>query len=403
MRSSRKKNHNKKSLYIMIFVFSFLLFLLLVLCTLIFTNTLDFSPKQTPEAETKPAPVVVDAVAIPEPETQVEVVSESRDISIVFTGDICLEYAAPHNYETSGILGVLSEDMLADLTSADILMINNEFPFTTSDDKWPDKKFNFKVDPKYVSVLTDMGVDIATLANNHALDYGRSGLIDSINTLESVGIKTSGAGNSLAEASALKIFEVEDKTFGFLSASRVIPSGAWNITDCQPGLFCTYDEKLLVKAIEEARSQVDFLFVYVHWGIERVEYPENYERDLATKYIQAGADAVIGTHPHVLQGIEFIEGKPVFYSLGNFISSSTINKTMAIKITVKPDGSTVYSLIPAAATNYFTFKLSGDDAINVLSYVNEISYNATAMIDGTVLEGTIDQFTNTTSDDLSSQ
>lgn len=387
----------------MIFFFCFLLLSLIILCVLIFTNTIDFSQKQVQTIEPAPTPVVATPVQIPEIATEPEVVSDVRDISIVFTGDICLEYAAPHNYESSGILGVLSEDMLAELTSADILMINNEFPFTTSEDKWPDKKFNFKVDPKYVSVLTDMGVDIATLANNHALDYGRSGLTDSITTLESAGIKSSGAGNSLAEASALKTFEVEGKTFGFLSASRVIPSGAWNITDCQPGLFCTYDEKLLVNAITEARSQVDYLFVYVHWGIERVEYPENYERDLATKYIQAGADAVIGTHPHVLQGIEFINGKPVFYSLGNFISSSTINKTMAIKITVKPDGSTVYSLIPAAATNYYTYKLNGDDAINVLSYVNQISFNATAMIDGTVLEGTIDQFTNTTSVDQSSQ
>lgn len=401
MRSSRKRYKTKVNL--MIFFFCFLLLSLIILCVLIFTNTIDFSQKQVQTIEPAPTPVVATPVQIPEITTEPEVVSDVRDISIVFTGDICLEYAAPHNYESSGILGVLSEDMLAELTSADILMINNEFPFTTSEDKWPDKKFNFKVDPKYVSVLTDMGVDIATLANNHALDYGRSGLTDSITTLESAGIKSSGAGNSLAEASALKTFEVEGKTFGFLSASRVIPSGAWNITDCQPGLFCTYDEKLLVNAITEARSQVDYLFVYVHWGIERVEYPENYERDLATKYIQAGADAVIGTHPHVLQGIEFINGKPVFYSLGNFISSSTINKTMAIKITVKPDGSTVYSLIPAAATNYYTYKLNGDDAINVLSYVNQISFNATAMIDGTVLEGTIDQFTNTTSVDQSSQ
>lgn len=401
MRSSRKRYKTKVNL--MIFFFCFLLLSLIILCVLIFTNTIDFSQKQVQTIEPAPTPVVATPVQIPEIATEPEVVSDVRDISIVFTGDICLEYAAPHNYESSGILGVLSEDMLAELTSADILMINNEFPFTTSEDKWPDKKFNFKVDPKYVSVLTDMGVDIATLANNHALDYGRSGLTDSITTLESAGIKSSGAGNSLAEASALKTFEVEGKTFGFLSASRVIPSGAWNITDCQPGLFCTYDEKLLVNAITEARSQVDYLFVYVHWGIERVEYPENYERDLATKYIQAGADAVIGTHPHVLQGIEFINGKPVFYSLGNFISSSTINKTMAIKITVKPDGSTVYSLIPAAATNYYTYKLNGDDAINVLSYVNQISFNATAMIDGTVLEGTIDQFTNTTSVDQSSQ
>ena len=401
MRSSRKRYKTKVNL--MIFFFCFLLLSLIILCVLIFTNTIDFSQKQVQTIEPAPTPVVATPVQIPEIATEPEVVSDVRDISIVFTGDICLEYAAPHNYESSGILGILSEDMLAELTSADILMINNEFPFTTSEDKWPDKKFNFKVDPKYVSVLTDMGVDIATLANNHALDYGRSGLTDSITTLESAGIKSSGAGNSLAEASALKTFEVEGKTFGFLSASRVIPSGAWNITDCQPGLFCTYDEKLLVNAITEARSQVDYLFVYVHWGIERVEYPENYERDLATKYIQAGADAVIGTHPHVLQGIEFINGKPVFYSLGNFISSSTINKTMAIKITVKPDGSTVYSLIPAAATNYYTYKLNGDDAINVLSYVNQISFNATAMIDGTVLEGTIDQFTNTTSVDQSSQ
>ena len=84
-------------------------------------------------------------------------------------------------------------------------------------------------------------------------------------------------------------------------------------------MLTTYDPKILVDEIKKLREQCDYLVVYVHWGIERSERPEDYQRSLGKQYIDAGADVVIGSHPHVLQGVEYYKGKPIVYSLGNFI------------------------------------------------------------------------------------
>ena len=97
-------------------------------------------------------------------------------------------------------------------------------------------------------------------------------------------------------------------------------------------MLTTYDPKILVDEIKKLRSQCDYLVVYVHWGIERKETPEDYQRSLGKQYIDAGADIVIGSHPHVLQGVEYYKGKPVVYSLGNFIFGSSIPKTALLKV-----------------------------------------------------------------------
>ena len=99
----------------------------------------------------------------------------------------------------------------------------------------------------------------------------------------------------------------------------MIPEASWNASRYNSGVFTTYDASQLVEEIKKAKESCDFVAVLVHWGIERNTLPEDYQKTLARQYIDAGADAVIGSHPHVLQGIEYYQGKPIFYSLGNFI------------------------------------------------------------------------------------
>lgn len=145
-----------------------------------------------------------------------------------------------------------------------------------------------------------------TLANNHAMDYGTDALLDTCDTLDKVGIRRVGAGKNLDEAKAPVILEAQGKKIGFLGASRVIPVASWNATSTKPGMLTTYDPKILVDEIKKLREQCDYLVVYVHWGIERSERPEDYQRSLGKQYIDAGADVVIGSHPHVLQGWNII-------------------------------------------------------------------------------------------------
>ena len=306
-------------------------------------------------------------------EPEPEAIIETEPVTLLFTGDVLLSDYVRNNYNSSGIDGILSPDMLRELRNADITVINNEFPFSTRGTQAPDKQFTFRVDPKYVSLLTDMGVDIAGLANNHVLDYGADALQDTFETLDAAGIDYMGAGDDLARASALITKETGGKTFGFLAASRVIPVVSWDVQNSSPGVFTTYDPSRLVAAIEAAKDNCDYLTVFVHWGIERDEYPQDYQVSMAQQYIDAGADLVIGSHPHVLQGITYYNGKPIFYSLGNFIFNQSIPKTAAVKVTIDGENEPVFQLIAGAASNARTIACDAPEKTDIYDHLESIS------------------------------
>ena len=274
--------------------------------------------------------------------------SEQEPVTLLFGGDLFLTDLLQSKYRQQGISAAASEGLLSILRGADLLMLNQEFPFGTTGEPMEEKQYTFRVDPGYVSVLTDLGVDIVTLANNHMLDFGRGPLTETLAALDGAGIAHVGAGENLEEAKALKTFEIGGKTIGFLGASRVIPEYSWNASADGSGLFTTYDAKALVEEIRRAEEGCDFTVVYVHWGIERSTQPEEYQRTLARQYIDAGADAVIGAHPHVLQGIEYYQGKPIFYSLGNFIFSNGSYETMLAELTLEENGTGI-RLIPCVS------------------------------------------------------
>lgn len=304
----------------------------------------------------------------------------AESTTLIFAGDLIYGSTFCTNYDKEGMTRVVSEELLAEMKDADITMVNEEFPFSTRGVPMEDKQYTFRADPSYVESFHEMGIDIAALANNHTLDYGKDALYDTFTTLDEAGILYAGAGDSVERAAELQIIEVNGKRFGFLAASRVLPVVEWNVENSVPGALSTYDETRLVQAIEEADSQCDVLTVYVHWGVELQEYPEDYQRNLAAAYIKAGADAVIGSHPHVLQGVEYIEGKPVFYSLGNFISTPNKDKTMLVKLTVDEENEITAQIIPATTENGQTRKRNELEQQLLNDYIESISYGVT--IDG---------------------
>jgi len=160
-----------------------------------------------------------------------------------------------------------------------------------------------------------------------------------------------------------------------LSASRVIPVVEWNITTRQPGLFCTYDSSRLVQRIKEIESQCDYVVVFVHWGIERKAYPEEYQRNLAKQYIDAGADLVVGNHSHVPQGIEYYKGVPIVYCLGNYIFNPNMTDTYALKAVWDEEGNTSLQVIPVDTRNYLTGELTGNEAQAFYDYLEGISFD----------------------------
>lgn len=317
-------------------------------------------------------------------ESEPELSAEDMTTSIVFTGDVELSEYVQARYDANGIAGVASSDIQSLLQDADYTMINNEFCFSERGQQAPDKQYTFRVNPSYVSILTDLGVDIAGLANNHVLDYGHDALADTFTTISGAGIDYTGAGNSLEEASKLIVkTDAKGRTYGFLAASHVIPVGSWNVLNSQPGEFCFYDETDLLNAVAAADSQVDYLFVMVHWGVEHTTELEDYQVNDGYKLIDAGADAVIGMHSHCLQPVEYYNGKPIFYSLGNFIFNQTIKSGGggAVEFTIDENDNITYRIVPIVATDACTtIDQSG------YSYVESISTNVAVDENGYISE-----------------
>lgn len=272
-----------------------------------------------------------------EEESVSEPVEEENAIRLLFAGDLYLTEISQSKYRNAGIEALASGEVLALSENADLFILNQEFPFGTTGEAMEDKEYTFRIPPDLVSIPADLGVDLVTLANNHILDFGRDPLTETFTALNGAGIAYVGAGADLEEAKSLKTFEIQGKTLGFLGASRVIPEASWNASRYASGVFTTYDPTQLLAEIQKARENCDFVAVLVHWGIERNTFPEDYQKDLAYQYIDAGADAVIGSHPHVLQGIEYYQGKPIFYSLGNFIFNNSVYESILVELTLTGD------------------------------------------------------------------
>lgn len=186
--------------------------------------------------------------------------------------------------------------------SDDLTIVNLEGPLTTVEK--PQKKgeeFLFKGDPDYVKVLTGSGVELCNLCNNHTLDYGKEGLKETAKVLDDYGIGYCGYSKAYdAEIKGIRV-----RALGFT--------------------WWRYDRKEIVKAVKEAREGCDLLIVNIHWGDERVYTQDNRQTELGHAIIDAGADLILGTHPHVYQGIESYKGKYIVYSLGNFCFSGNAN------------------------------------------------------------------------------
>ena len=300
---------------------------------------------------------------------------EEGPVRLVFAGDLLLSDHVLGAYgKTDTIESVVDSGFRQVIESSDVFMANEEFPFSSRGTAAEDKQFTFRLPPERVSIFEELGVDIVTLANNHALDYGTDALLDSCAALDEAGILHVGAGADLDEAKKPAFMDVRGRKVGFLGASRVIPVGSWNATASGPGMLTTYDPALLLEEIGRAREMCDYLVVYVHWGIERDERPQEYQRKLGQQYIDAGADLVIGSHPHVLQGLEYYKGKPIVYSLGNFIFGSSIPRTALL--TVDWDGQDpVLRLVPGTSSGGFTRAYTDEgDKNSFYQYITSISY-----------------------------
>lgn len=250
------------------------------------------------------------------------------------------------------------------LQRADLAIVNLECPFTERGEKLP-KNFNFRARIEMVELLARASIDVVSTANNHAMDYGVEGMRDTMAALDGAGIGHFGTGNNLADARRPLIVERNGLRLGFLGyyfqneADMIEPPEIFALAD-RPGTAGCYTDldgirNMVSEDVTALAREVDAVIPYFHWGKEGSYSVQLYQFELAYLAINSGARAVLGAHPHRLQGVEVYRGAPIFYSLGNFIYGGAWNPTdkltMIAELTIEPDQVTA-SVVPVQFTRW---------------------------------------------------
>lgn len=318
-----------------------------------------------------PAPVS----ASPEP--------EKTSFTMSFVGDCTLGSDPIFGYNETFIQyydvygeSYFFEDVRDIFSSDDLTIANLEGTFTTSNEE-EDRTWNFKADPEYAGILTAGSVEIVSVSNNHSHDFGAAGHTDTLAALEAEGVGYFGYANTF-------LTEIEGVQIGF--------TGGYELQTEYPGMeIC---ENQIMDNIQSLRDQgADLVVVTLHWGVENSYYPYPYQTEMAHRIIDAGADLIIGNHPHVLQGIEVYQGKYIVYSLGNFCFGGNGNPedydTAILQLTYpigsgQITGDPELQLIPCSVSsqsNYNTYcptPSTGEEADRIMDKIYELS----AYLDG---------------------
>lgn len=224
-------------------------------------------------------------------------------------------------YPFAGVLPLLDR--------AELVMANLEGPLARRAMRQEsERNFSYRVSPMTTAALVDAGIDLLTLANNHLMDCGREGVLETIEALELAGIRAVGAGRDAGAAHAPAIICTANGTLGVLgyywnrrcAARGRRPGGAMD------------DLASLERDIPALRRQVDLLVVTSHWGVPYEREPAPDVRERARRAIELGADAVVAHHPHIIQPLEIHEGRPIFYSVGNFAFGSGNSKAEGLLV-----------------------------------------------------------------------
>lgn len=310
-------------------------------------------------------------------------------VTIAFAGDILFDpnYAIMVSLMQRGgeMDRGIAPELLREMNSADIMMINNEFPYSDRGEPTPEKAFTFRARPSSVSYLHDMGVDIVSLANNHAYDYGEEALLDTLQVLKGSGIHYVGAGVDINEAARPFYYIVNDMKIAFVSATQIERNenpDTKEATADAPGVFRCWNEEKLLQTVKETKENSDFVIVYIHWGTENVDEIDWAQDKQSKELVEAGADLIVGDHPHILQGIDIINGVPVFYSMGNFWFNSRTMDTGLLKVTISDKKLKSCQFIPCLQENCKTTILTGEEKERVLDVMRNMSENVSIDADG---------------------
>ena len=261
-------------------------------------------------------------------------------LNIVFTGDILLDRGVRKAINKHGVAHLFSDGVDSIFREAQVVVGNLECPATKIQSP-VQKLFIFRGEPEWLQTLRHHGITHLNLANNHSIDQGREGLMDTKRNIEAAGITPIGAGENMAEASEPVLLASSPRKVWLVPSLRLALENYAYLTD-KPCVSQEPMDSLLnrVHRLRKADSTA-VIIVSLHWGAEHKLQPVGRQRWDAHQLIRAGADALICHHTHTLQTIEEFQGKKIFYSVGNFIfdQAKPINsKACIVRLKVHNDG-----------------------------------------------------------------
>lgn len=274
--------------------------------------------------------------------------AEEEQLSILFTGDVLLDRGVRPMAEHRGVTW-LFDSVQTVFRQADAVVINLECPLT--DTLSPvNKRYIFRADARWAEELRRAGITHTAMANNHTNDQGRRGLLATYTHLSEAGITPLGFGTSYQQQSAPVILQ-KGKTRAALFNAAMMTLENWHYVEGKPGI-CQPTASQLVQTVAAYRAQhpETAIVAVLHWGVEFNSMPSLSQRMLARQLADAGADAIIGHHPHVTQPVETIGHTLVCYSLGNFVFDQhppLTRECIMVRLNIKAGKHVTYDIIPA--------------------------------------------------------
>lgn len=296
-------------------------------------------------------------------------------VTVLAAGDIAADRPDPNE-----CFDLVRETMKA----ADISFCQLETSLTTRGVRLPQARHAVRGPPSLAPALRNSGFDVVSFAGNHCMDWGLDAFRDTMESLRSADLHVVGAGENIAEARKPVVIERDGVRVAFLAYSSILPMSYWaeaNRAGCAPmRAFTIYEQiehdqpgtparvhtyphrddlKALKQDVAAAKEQADVVLVSLHWGIHFVPAVlADYQRDVAYAAIDAGADAILGHHAHILKGVELYKGRPILYSLCNFATDLRMDKAHAESKSFKeiqalspdwiPDFDSLYNFPPAS-------------------------------------------------------
>lgn len=290
--------------------------------------------------------------------------SEGKPVVLAFGGDVHFEGALASKLaaNASGVLDPIEPV----LRKADLAVVNLETAVTNGGSP-ATKEFVFRTPATAFAALRDGGVDVASMANNHGLDYGEAGLHDSLAAARHYHFPVVGIGLNAKQAYRPFRRTINGQRIAVIGATQVLDDeliSAWTAGPGKPGLASAKDVPRLLREVRAARKSSDTVVVFLHWGIELEQCPSSDQRTLAKQLVAAGADVVVGGHAHRVQGAGRMGRAVVGYGLGNFVwygTSEVSTRTGVLVVTV--DGRRVlgYRWVPARIVDGVPRPLTGPE------------------------------------------